>query len=272
MDVLKRCLTACCPCFGLAEPVSVESVCLQVGDHSLDLNSAGQADLESLPGIGPSKAAAIVLHREKHGRFLSVDGLLAVAGIGAATVDKVRGLVRSSSDARVPDRPIVPPPPPPPNPVPAGRAGDHAVFFFPDGPLPCPSYLAGHPCGAVSCKLAHREGGLATLLRALAGARATLDVAVYAISLELLAAALRDARARGVRVRVLSDDEQARDTRSAVPRLVADGVPVRTDRSVKYHLHHKFCLVDGGPLLVHGSSKCPILTLTTDPDPSLALS
>ena len=252
MDSLKRLLTACCPCFGPAEPVSVKSVCLQVSGRSLDLNSAGQADLESLPGIGPAKAAAIVLHREKHGRFLSVDGLLAVAGIGAATVDKVRGLVRSSSDARAPDRPIVPPPPPPPNPVPAGRAGDHAVFFFPDGSLPCPSYLAGQPCGAVNCKLAHREGGLAVLLHSLAGARATLDVAVYAISLELLAAALRDARARGVRVRVLTDDEQARDAKSAVPQLVADGVPVRTDHSVKYHLHHKFCLVDGGPLLVHG--------------------
>ena len=66
--------------------------------------------------------------------------------------------------------------------------------------------------------------------------------------------ALRDARARGVRVRVLSDDEQAREIKSAVPQLIADGVPVRTDRSVKYHLHHKFCLVDGGPLLVHGCS------------------
>ena len=113
MDSLKRYLTACCPCFGLAEPVSVESVCLQVGGRSFDLNEASQADLESLPGIGPSKAAAIVLHREKHGRFLCVDGLLAVSGIGAATVAKVRGLVRSSADARAPDRPTVPPPPPP---------------------------------------------------------------------------------------------------------------------------------------------------------------
>ena len=197
--------------------MSVESVCLQVGGQTLDLNSASQSDLESLPGIGPSKAAAIVLHREKHGRFLSVDGLLAVAGIGAATVDKVRGLVCGSSGA---PRPIVPPPLPPPNPVPAGRAGDHAVFFFPDGPLPCPSYLAGRPCSAVKCKLAHRESGLTVLLHALASARATLDVAVYAISLELLADALRDARARGVRVRVLSDDEQSRDAKSAAPRQV----------------------------------------------------
>jgi len=251
MDSLKRYLTACCPCFGLAEPVSVESVaepvsvesvCLQVGGRSFDLNEASQADLESLPGIGPSKAAAIVLHREKHGRFLSVDGLLAVSGIGAATVAKVRGLVRSSADARAPDRPIVPPPPPPPNPVPAVRAGDHAVYFFPDGPQP---------------------GGLTVLLHALAGARATLDVAMYAISLEPLAAALRDARARGVRVRVLSDDEQAREAKSAVPHLVAEGVPVRTDRSVKFHLHHKFCLVDGGPLLAPG-----FLRMThPDPDP-----
>ena len=234
MDSLKRFLAACCPCFCFAEPASVESVCLQVGAHRLDLNSASQTDLESLPSIGPFKAAAIVLHREKHGRFLSVDGLLAVAGIGSATVDKLRGLVCGSSGA---PQPIVPPPPPPPLPslVPAGRAGHHTVFFFPDGPLPCPSYLAGRPCGALTCKLAHRENGLTVLLHALARARATLDVAVYAISLKLLAHALRDARARGVRVRVLSDDEQARDVKSAVPQLQHGGVLVRTDRSTRYH-------------------------------------
>ena len=49
--------------------------------------------LEGLPGIGPSLAAAIVDHREREGGFDTVDGLLAVSGIGPAKLDALRDLV-----------------------------------------------------------------------------------------------------------------------------------------------------------------------------------
>lgn len=48
----------------------------------LDINRATAAELETLKGIGPSKAAAIVRDRELNGFFLSVDDLLRVKGIG----------------------------------------------------------------------------------------------------------------------------------------------------------------------------------------------
>ncbi len=53
----------------------------------IDLNPAGPGELEGLPGVGPVTAAAIVAHRDTHGSFGSVDSLVAVRGIGPATVE-----------------------------------------------------------------------------------------------------------------------------------------------------------------------------------------
>ena len=55
-----------------------------------DLNSAGMAELESLPGIGPSLAGRILKHRNRHGPFRSIEGLGAVPGIGEKTVRSLR--------------------------------------------------------------------------------------------------------------------------------------------------------------------------------------
>lgn len=60
----------------------------------LDLNTADEAALDGLPGIGPATAAAIVAHRAQIGRFTSVDQLLDVRGIGEAKLDAIRDLVR----------------------------------------------------------------------------------------------------------------------------------------------------------------------------------
>ncbi|MSP57069.1 MAG: MBL fold metallo-hydrolase [Myxococcales bacterium] len=59
----------------------------------VDLNSADQAALESLPGIGPSKASAILQYRTDHGRFKSVEELDNVSGIGPSTMSGIRDLV-----------------------------------------------------------------------------------------------------------------------------------------------------------------------------------
>lgn len=59
----------------------------------LNLNSATTEQLESLPGVGPAIAGAIVEHRERIGGFTSVDGLLAVSGIGPSKLDLIRDLV-----------------------------------------------------------------------------------------------------------------------------------------------------------------------------------
>lgn len=60
----------------------------------IDLNVATEADLDSLPGVGPVLAARIVAWRQENGRFSSVDELLEVSGIGEATLGDIAPLVR----------------------------------------------------------------------------------------------------------------------------------------------------------------------------------
>ncbi|WP_144750369.1 ComEA family DNA-binding protein [Curtobacterium pusillum] len=64
------------------------------GDAIVDLNSADQAALETLPGIGPSLAGRILAWREEHGRFGSVEDLLDVSGIGDGRLADLRDRVR----------------------------------------------------------------------------------------------------------------------------------------------------------------------------------
>lgn len=72
---------------------------LRAGDRSasggavpvvVDVNRATVGELLALPGIGPGRAAAIVLHRVRHGRFAALQDLVAVDGIGADTVAGLR--------------------------------------------------------------------------------------------------------------------------------------------------------------------------------------
>lgn len=57
---------------------------------AVNLNTATQAELEAVKGIGPSKAKAIIAYREKNGGFKSVDDLAKVKGFGKASVEKLR--------------------------------------------------------------------------------------------------------------------------------------------------------------------------------------
>ena len=59
----------------------------------VNLNTADAEALDSLPGIGPATAAAIIEHRGKVGAFTSVDQLLDVPGIGEAKLEALRDLV-----------------------------------------------------------------------------------------------------------------------------------------------------------------------------------
>lgn len=58
---------------------------------AVDLNLASQAEIESLPGIGPQKAEAVMAYRRQHGPFRRVEDLQKVPGIGPKTVQRLRG-------------------------------------------------------------------------------------------------------------------------------------------------------------------------------------
>lgn len=59
----------------------------------LNLNTASQAQLEDLPGVGPVLAGAILAFREEHGKFTSVAELQEVPGIGPKSFAKLEPLV-----------------------------------------------------------------------------------------------------------------------------------------------------------------------------------
>lgn len=63
---------------------------------ALDLNQATESELIALPHIGPTKAAAIVAYRKKHGPFGRVDELRKVRGFGRKTIADLRPMLMVS--------------------------------------------------------------------------------------------------------------------------------------------------------------------------------
>lgn len=65
----------------------------------VDINTASSAELERLPGIGPVIAFRIIEHRAESGPFRTADGLLAVRGVGAATLERLRPYITCTEGA-----------------------------------------------------------------------------------------------------------------------------------------------------------------------------
>ena len=60
----------------------------------VDLNTATAEQLDTLPGVGPATASAILAYRDQHGPFSAVDDLLEVRGIGDAKLEQIRPLAK----------------------------------------------------------------------------------------------------------------------------------------------------------------------------------
>ena len=59
----------------------------------ININTASQAELESLPGIGPAIAGRIITYREANGPFASIEAVQDVSGIGPAIFDQIKALI-----------------------------------------------------------------------------------------------------------------------------------------------------------------------------------
>lgn len=62
----------------------------------INLNTATQEELDSLPGIGPSKALDIIAYRKEHQGFKTIEELKNVKGIGDATFNKLKDKIMVS--------------------------------------------------------------------------------------------------------------------------------------------------------------------------------
>ncbi len=85
----------------------------------------------------------------------------------------------------------------------------------------------------------------------LGNATRTIDICVFTISDDQISEAILKAFERGVKVRVISDDNKKEDRGSDVTFLQNKGVPVVFDSS-SHHMHHKFALIDQ-KMLLNGS-------------------
>ncbi len=61
----------------------------QMADGLINLNTATQSQLETLPGVGPSTAEKILVYREDNGPFQSIEAVMDVSGIGPAKFEKM---------------------------------------------------------------------------------------------------------------------------------------------------------------------------------------
>jgi competence protein ComEA len=73
---------------GTASGTSVAS-----GNGKININRANETELQEIPGIGPSKAAAIIEYREKNGPFKKPEELKEISGIGDKTFEKLEGAI-----------------------------------------------------------------------------------------------------------------------------------------------------------------------------------
>jgi len=69
---------------------------------AVNLNSATQQQLETLKGIGPSKARAIIEYRQQHGPFTTLQQLSQVPGIGEKTVKRLEPDLTLSGPTQTP--------------------------------------------------------------------------------------------------------------------------------------------------------------------------
>lgn len=85
----------------------------------------------------------------------------------------------------------------------------------------------------------------------LAQAKQTVEICVFTITDDRLTSAVLDAHGRGVRVRIITDNDKAADLGSDADRFLEAGIGLRVDQTA-YHMHHKFAIFDRA-ILLNGS-------------------
>jgi competence ComEA-like helix-hairpin-helix protein len=75
-------------------PIQAGAAVVSAGPTFVDLNTADTAALNTLPGVGPARARAIVGYRQANGPFHALQELARVPGIGPAALARLQGLVR----------------------------------------------------------------------------------------------------------------------------------------------------------------------------------
>jgi phosphatidylserine/phosphatidylglycerophosphate/cardiolipin synthase-like enzyme len=89
---------------------------------------------------------------------------------------------------------------------------------------------------------------LQAILGELGRCRHAADICVFTITDDRIASAIADLHRRGVKVRILTDNDKQYDGGSDIDRLRRAGIAVKVDET-EHHMHHKFAVLDGTRLL-----------------------
>ena len=80
----------------------------------------------------------------------------------------------------------------------------------------------------------------------------SLDIAIFSLTRDNFAKAAIEVFNRGIKVRVIADDECVKNFGSDVYKLAAAGISCKTDNSAQYHMHNKYAIIDES-VIVTGS-------------------
>ncbi len=72
-------------------------------EQKVDINSAGQKELETLPGIGPALASRIIEHRKKNGPFQRAEELMNVPGIAEKKFELLKNRIKVGEQPKKPN-------------------------------------------------------------------------------------------------------------------------------------------------------------------------
>ncbi|HTM84861.1 MAG TPA: helix-hairpin-helix domain-containing protein [Mycobacterium sp.] len=78
---------------GAGPPGSVAGGGAGASGGKVNINTASESDLETLPRVGPAMAKRIIAWRQDNGRFATVEDLMSVTGIGEKTFAELKDLV-----------------------------------------------------------------------------------------------------------------------------------------------------------------------------------
>ena len=109
--------------------------------------------------------------------------------------------------------------------------------YYQPKPAVCECYFFPNPSNEVK---------VVSMLRT---CKKTLDIAIFSLTLDSIAEAILEAFQRGIKVRVIADDECAKNKGSNIKLIASQGIPCKTDNAV-YHMHHKFAVIDSSVVIM----------------------
>lgn len=81
------------PSAAASESSGSQSAQSGITNGKVNLNLAGSATLQTIPGIGPSKAGRIIDYRNTNGRFRKIEDIMNITGIGEKTFESIKDYI-----------------------------------------------------------------------------------------------------------------------------------------------------------------------------------